>query len=196
VKRAAPIALLLLATAAAAAAASTRTAASPTATRCGGQLWRLKTLSDRDRHKVALAPKTTTIGAIAAKPNPQAIPTRRRTSFQRQTWEVVAQVTKFKLEDAGIRLELYDNGTYVNAVVPTPSCLTRVSRARAAIREAWSLFGTRCPRATRDGQPFGAIMYVRGVGFWGQRRPDLRGTAPNGAELYPVTGFRVVVGCR
>ena len=195
-KWAVPIAVVLMAAGGVAAAASTRTAASPAATRCGGQLWRLKTLSDRDRNRVALTPTTTTIGAIAAKANPRTVPTRRRTPFQRQTWEVVAQVTKFTLEDAGIRLELFDHGTYVHAVVPTPTCLTRASRARAEMRAAWSLFGTRCPRPTRDPQSFGAIMYVRGVGFWGQRRPEIRGTAPNGAELYPVTGFRVVVGCR
>src|SRR5947208_2901401 len=40
----------------------------------------------------------------------------------------------------------------------------------------------------------GAIVYVRGVGFWSQRR-SLRGAARNGAELHPVTGLRIVAGC-
>jgi hypothetical protein len=166
------------------------------ATRCGGSLWRLKTLSDEGRNTVALTPRTTTLGAILGRPFPNPVPTRRRTMFQRQAWEVVAQITRYKLEDAGIRLELYDDNAYVNAVIPAPTCLTKKSRARADIREAWNLFGTRCPRPTREWQSFGAILYVRGVGFWTQRHPEVRGTAPNGAELYPVTGFRIVVGCR
>jgi hypothetical protein len=155
----------------------------------------LKTLSDPQRTKVALTPKTTTIGVIAGKPFPRPIPTRRRTPFQRQNWEVVAQVTAFKLEGPGLRLALYDNGTYMNAVIPTPTCLTKTSRARAAITAAWNMFGNGCTRPTREWQSLGAIMYVRGVGFWGERRPE-RGAAANGAQLYPVTGFRFVVGCR
>ena len=47
---------------------------------------------------------------------------------------------------------------------------------------------------TRDWQSLGAIVYVRGVGFWSQRK-GLRGAAPNGAELHPVTGLRIVAGC-
>ena len=41
---------------------------------------------------------------------------------------------------------------------------------------------------------FGAILAVRGVGFWSGNHP-LRGAAPNGAELHPVIGLRVVAGC-
>ena len=33
-------------------------------------------------------------------------------------------------EDAGLRLILFDDGAYVNAVIPTPSCLSGASRAR------------------------------------------------------------------
>ncbi len=185
----------MLAAALAAAAASAHGTGAPVAGKCGGQLWRLKTLSDPLRKAVALTPKTTTVGAIVAKPFPRPVPTRRRTAFQRQNWEVVAQITAFKLEDPGIRLELFDKDRYVHAVIPNPACLTKASRGRAAMKAAWAAFTTKCPRATREWQPLGAIMYVSGVGFWGERRPTERGTAPNGAELYPVTGFRVVVGC-
>jgi hypothetical protein len=186
---------LLLAAAMAAVAAAAHSQL-PIATRCGGSLWRLKTLSDPGRNRVALTPRTTTIGAILGKPFPNPVPTRRRTTFQRQAWEVVAQITRYKLDDAGIRLELYDDNAYANAVIPSPTCLTKTSRARADIRAAWNIFGTRCPRPTREWQAFGAIVYVRGVGFWSPRHPEVRGTAPNGAELYPVTGLRIVAGCR
>jgi hypothetical protein len=168
--------------------------AAPSPTRCGGELWRLKNLSDPGRASVALAPKTTTIGVIVGKPYPRPVPKKRRTAFQRQNWEVVAQVTAFRLEDAGLRLILYDDGAYVNAVIPAPSCLTRVSRARASINDAWTKFVTGCTKPNRDWQSLGAIVYVRGVGLWSERHSD-RGEAANGAELYPVTGFRVVAGC-
>jgi hypothetical protein len=183
-----------LVAATAAVAASAHTAQAPSATRCGGQLWRLKTLSDTARKSVALAPKTTTIGAIAGKPYPRPVPRRRRTVFQRQNWEVVAQITAFRLEDAGLRLILFDDGAYVNAVIPVPSCLSAASRARGSMTGAWNTFGTTCGRGTREFQSLGAIAYVSGVGFWSQRDSG-RGAARNGAELYPVTSFRIVAGC-
>jgi hypothetical protein len=188
--------LLVLAAgvAVAAASASARTSATPSASRCGGSTWRMKTMSDAMRKSVALTPKTATVGAIIGKPYPNPVPRRRRTSFQRQSWEVVAQITAYRLEDAGVRLILYDDGAYVNAVVPAPSCLTSLSRGRAAMNAAWNTFFTKCARPSRDWQSLGAILYVRGVGLWTDRRGE-RGAARNGAELYPVTGFRVIAGC-
>ena len=187
--------MLLLAAAVAAVAAFARTQQTPAATRCGGQLWRLKTLSDSGRKAVALAPpRTTTIGAIAGKPYPRPVPRKRRTAFQRQNWEVVAQITAFRLEYAGLRLILFDDGAYLNAVIPVPSCLATTSRGRTAMTGAWTTFGSSCTHPTREWQSLGAIAYVSGVGFWSARDDD-RGAAPNGAELYPVTGFRGVAGC-
>jgi hypothetical protein len=108
---------------------------------------------------------------------------------------VVAQVTAYRLEAGGMRLVLYDDGAYLNAVIPTPSCLVPATRSRSEISSAWKRFSGGCARPTRDWQSLGAIAYVRGVGFWSQRRAA-RGAAPNGAELYPVTGVRIVAGCR
>jgi hypothetical protein len=195
VKRAGLIVVLLLAAAIGAVAASARVRSAPAATHCGGQLWRLKTFSDAARTAVALAPKSTTIRDIVDRPYPRPVPTRRRTAFQRQTWEVVAQVTLFRLEDAGLRLILFDDGAYVNAVIPTPTCLGKTARARTEMTAAWKAFLGKCAHPTREWQSLGAIVYVRGVGLWSERRVR-RGAAPNGAELYPVTGFRIVAGCR
>jgi hypothetical protein len=195
-KRVGLIALLTLAAGAAAATAAGRHSAGPTANRCGGELWRLKTLSDVDRRRVELGPRGTTIAAIGERPYPRPIPRRRRTPFQRQSWQVVAQVTRYKLETGGLRLELYDGGAYLNSVIPQPSCLTRRTRARDRIAQAWKEFLSRCQlHPTTEWQTFGAIMYVRGIGFWSQRR-FLRGSARNGAELHPMTGFDIVTGCR
>lgn len=193
-KRVGIFALLFLAAGAAAAAAAGMHASAPSAAHCGGQTWRLKTFSDPARKTVALLPKTTTIDDVGHRPYPRPVPTRRRTPFQRQTWTVVAQVTVFRLEDAGLRLVLFDDGAYVNAVIPAPSCLTGASRARKAMISAWNTFVTKCTHPTRDWQSLGAVVYVSGVGLWTPRIGG-RGAARNGAELYPVTGFRIVVGC-
>jgi hypothetical protein len=193
-KLAGPTALVLLAATAFAAAAAGRDAAGPTATRCGGELWHLKTLSDVRRNTVQLEPTSTTIAAIGERPPPRLVPTVRRTAFQRHAWQVVAQITKYRAETGGIRLELYDNQSYLNAVIPTPDCLSKRTRARDDIASTFKLFTAECGHpATRDWQSLGAIVYVRGIGFWSQRRA--RGAARNGAELHPVTGLRIVAGC-
>ena len=194
-KRAGLTAALLIAATTAAAAANVRTAASPSAARCGGALWRLKTLSDAGRGSVRLTPASTTIAAISGRPVPQPLPTTRRTAFQRQSWQVVAQLTAFRLEPGGIRLVLVDSNSFMNAVIPTPACLSAQTRARDQIAKVWKQFASDCAHAKTDWQPLGAIVYVQGVGYWSQRQQGLRGAAPNGAELHPVTGLRIVVGC-
>jgi hypothetical protein len=193
--RVAPIALVLLAATAFAAAAAGRDSSGPTASRCGGELWRLKTLSDSARQAVVLNPTGTTIAAIGERPFPRPLPRLRQTAFQKHAWQVVAQITKYRVESDGVRLELYDHESYLNAVIPTPDCLSNATRARNDMAVAFKLFTGRCGHpATSDWQSLGAIVYVRGVGFWSQRR-SLRGAARNGAELHPVTGLRIVAGC-
>jgi hypothetical protein len=193
--RAAPIALVFLAATAFAAAAAGRDSSGPTASRCGGELWRLKTLSDSARQVVVLNPTGTTIAAIGERPFPRPLPRLRQTAFQKHAWQVVAQITKYRVESDGVRLELYDHESYLNAVIPTPDCLSNATRARNDMAAAFKLFTGRCGHpATGDWQSLGAIVYVRGVGFWSQRR-SLRGAARNGAELHPVTGLRIVAGC-
>ena len=192
-KLAAPTALVLLAATAFAAAAAGRDAAGPTPARCGGELWRMKTLSDPGRNRVQLEPTDTSIAAIGKRPYPRPVPKVRRTAFQRHAWQVVAQITKYRVETDGIRLELYDHGSYLHAVIPTPDCLSVVTRARKDIATTFNLFASECGTA-KDWQSLGAVVSVRGVGFWSQRR-GLRGAARNGAELHPVTGLRIVSGC-
>jgi hypothetical protein len=194
--RAGVFALICLAAGAAVATAAGRHSAAPSANRCGGEVWRLKTLSDAQRRQVDLNPQQTTIGAIRERHGPGRTPRRRTTTFQLHVWEVPAQVTSFKLDPTGsLRLQLYDHEAYLNAVIPAPSCLSRTTRDRAEIAATWHFFVAKCGTGTPAWQSLGAILLVRGVGFWGQKRPLVRGTAPNGAELHPVTGLRVVAGC-
>jgi hypothetical protein len=194
-KLAVPTALVLLAATALAATAAGRDSAGPTPARCGGELWRLKTLSDRGNKAVQLEPTGTNIAAIGKRPFPRPVPRLRRTTYQRHAWEVVAQITKFRFETGGIRLELFDHESYLNAVIPTPDCLSNATRARKDIELTFKQFSVDCGHpTTRDWQSLGAIVSVRGVGFWSQRR-SLRGAARNGAELHPVTGLRIIAGC-
>jgi hypothetical protein len=155
----------------------------------------MKTMSDIQRRSVRLIPSSTTIGAISRRPYPRPTPRRRRTNYQRQDWQVVAQITNYRMDSGAIRLILFDAGTYLNAVIPAPSCLTGRSRGGAAIARSWRNFVLDCGTPKPEWQPLGAVMYISGVGFWSQRTKLRRGAARNGAELHPVTSFRVVAGC-
>lgn len=166
----------------------------PTAARCGGALWRMKTLSDPGRYSVTLASRPTTIGAIQQRGVPRPTPIRRKTPFQRQTWLVPAQITRYWLDGTELRLQLFDDHSYMNAVLPAPSCLPATSRARAAIIATWQFFMGRCGHPTHFAQPLGAVVLVRGIGYWSQHHTR-HGESPNGAELQPVTGLRAVSGC-
>jgi hypothetical protein len=188
-------ALLFLAAGAAAAAAAGTHSDAPSAVRCGGVTWKLKTFSDPQRRQVDVTPQSTTLHDILARRGPGRAIARRTTPFQLHVWGVYAQITKYRLDGNGsVRLVLYDNNSYLNAVIPSPACLSRKTRDRAEIEAAWRLFTTTCGKPGPDWQTFGGIMLIRGIGFWTTKQP-LRGTAPNGAELHPVTGLRVVAGC-
>jgi hypothetical protein len=175
--------------------ASIGSASAPSAAACGGVQWRLTTFSDPDRAKVVLSPRATTIGGIAARATPRTIPTRRRpTAFQRQTWQVAAQITDYHLVGNIVHITLSDQHTYVDAAIPAPSCLPATARARSAMIASWRKFTTDCGHPSEQRQPLGAVGYVSGVGSWSTVRSG-PGNAPNGATLSPVTGFRFVAGC-
>jgi hypothetical protein len=87
---------------------------------CGDELWSLKTLSDPLRNRVNLRPRATTIAAINRRRAPRVVP-RRRTAFERQVWQLTAQITEYKLEaDDDIHLILFGTGAYMNAELPAP----------------------------------------------------------------------------
>jgi hypothetical protein len=193
--RRAGIIALVLATASVAAAVAPTATSKPSAETCGGLLWRMKTFSDPGRVRVSLSPRQTTIAALASRPWPRPLPKSRRTSFQRQTWQVVAQITEYRMDGNELRLVLYDDGAYMNAVMPAPACLSSKTRARGMLSSVFAAFADNCGHPQRTWQPQGAVVYISGVGFWSSRFKERRGRAPNGAELHPVTGLRPVAGC-
>lgn len=180
----------------AAAAAGTRTGASSrtSPSRCDKTLGGLETLSDPQRGLVDLRPRTTTIRAINKLARPLRT-TRRDSAFQRHVWRVRAVIVKDRIQDDGdIQVILVAGHSYVNAVLPAPACLSRATRARAAIVRARRRFEQGCGSASRSWKNQGAVAYVSGVGFWDlpNRQP---GHAKNYAELHPVTNVRLLVGC-
>ncbi len=194
-KRFAVFALISLAAGATVATAAGVRSSAPSAAHCGGKLWRLKTLTDAQKAHIAWGTAPTTIKEIRARRGPGTPPSRRTTAFQLHNWEVPAQITSFKLDATGsVRLVLFDDGAYMNAVIPSPSCLSRATRGRAEIEAAYHLFVEKCGKPAPTWTSFGGILFVRGIGFWGERRAT-RGAAPNGAELHAVTGLRIVAGC-
>jgi hypothetical protein len=189
------ILVLLVGLAAMAATVVSTAAFKPNARACGGLLWRMKTFSDRQKNLVRLNPLQTTIEEISERPFPVPLPRTRSTKFQRQVYTVVAQVTEYRMDGNELRLVLFDHGAYMNAVIPSPQCLPKTTRARDQLVDAWNTFVSTCGRPMASWQPQGAVVYVSGIGFWSSRFKHRRAAARNGAELHPVTGFRPVAGC-
>jgi hypothetical protein len=164
---------------------------------CGGTEWRLMTLSDSQRSKVAWTPTATTIADIARLKSPARNPTTRSTSFQRHVWQLTAVVSRFRVASNGeIVLVLYDihTSTYMNAYLPNPDCLGGQTRERAAILAARKTITSECQKVTPTWQFVGATVQLAGVGYWNPVR-STKGALPNGAELRPVVSFTPLQGC-
>jgi hypothetical protein len=141
-------------------------------------------------------PRSTTIGAIAQLAAPHPTPSRRRTPFQRQAWEVIGQIVVYRsLPDGSIEVALFDDRSYIRVGMPSPDCLTKTTRARNAIVASRKALVTQCGQPRPNSPALGAVAYVAGVGFWNADRPKLQ-AALNGAELQPVTSLRLIAGCR
>src|SRR5262249_60933604 len=97
-------------------------------TQCNGPLYPLRTFSDPQKQTVRVTPRTTTIESISVRGRPQPTPARRKTPFQRQTWEEVASIGNYRLCRGEMRLILFDHGSYLNAAVPAPACIPAKAR--------------------------------------------------------------------
>ncbi len=165
---------------------------------CGGQPWRLMTLSDAQRKLVHFDRIETSVPAISKLQTPQIIGLRRNTTFQLHTWQVHATVDRYRIASNGdIVLVLFDipSGMYMDAYLPNPNCLGKDSRDRTGIIAARDAFTANCkPPATAQWQLLGASIDISGVGYWDAVRTT-RGELPNGAELRPVTNLSITAGC-
>jgi hypothetical protein len=163
---------------------------------CGGTLWQLMTLSDGDRHAVDIRRTPTTIADIARMSPPKRYAPRRTTPFQRRVWKLETVLDRYRIASNGeIVLILYSiaSGQYMNAYMPNPRCLSHAARDRTGLVAARRRLSA-CPRPSPQWFLIGATVEIAGVGFWNPVRTT-RGALPNGAELRPVTNFRIIGGC-
>lgn len=164
---------------------------------CGGTRWRLMTLSDALASKVNWTPAPTSIPAVAALTMPHRYPSVRQTRFELQRWELTLVIERYRLQSNGeIVLELYDipSSMYMNAYIPNPQCLTADTRDRKALVAARRVFVRDCKLPPTYWWPLGASVRMTGVGYWNPVKTTL-GALGNGAELRPVTGFKLINGC-
>ncbi len=164
---------------------------------CGGNLWKLMTLSDAGRKSVQWAATGTSIPVLSTLKPPARIVASRNTAFEKQQWQLTATIERYRTASNGeIVFELYDgaSSTYMNAYMPNPQCLSSTTRDRAGILATRSAFLSACPAPTTTWQTLGTIVQLTGVGFWNPVR-DTLGAAANGAELRPVTGMNIMQGC-
>ena len=190
-------ALLAASLCATAAAAPLKPGIERPGTWCGGDLWRLMTLSDVERGAVNLRGTATTIAQVAKLAPPKRIAAERATAFERSVWRLHAVVDRYRIASNGeIVLILFsiDTGQYMDVYLVNPACLGRRARARASMVAARRQFTAHCAPLTADWQLLGATVDVAGVGFWNPSKRT-RGALANGAELRPLTGLRIVSGC-
>jgi hypothetical protein len=155
------------------------------------------TLSDPQRNTVVLHGTPTTIADVAKLPAPARTPQSRTTSFQRRVWRMRAVIDRYRIASNGeIVLILYsiDSAQYMNAYLPNPHCLGRRARDRTGMIAARKQLTDRCPVVRPLWQLLGITVDLAGVGFWNPSRVT-RGALPNGAELRPLTNFKIVNGC-
>jgi len=106
-------------------------------------------------------------------------------------------VDRYRIASNGeIVLILYsiESGQYMDAYLPNPQCLGQRARYRSGMLAARKELVSRCPRVTAQWQLLGATVRVAGIGFWNTSTAT-RGALPNGAELRPLTDFKIVSGC-
>ncbi len=154
------------------------------------------TLSDADRAAVDTRPRLSSILQLSRLAAPVR-PSARRSYFERHTWHLRTVIDRYRVASNGeIVLVLYsiDSAQYMDAYMPNPACLSSRTRNRADIVAARRAFTSACGEPKPTWQLLGVTVELSGVGFW---NPVLttRGALSNGAELRPVTAFKLIVGC-
>jgi hypothetical protein len=164
---------------------------------CGGTLWKLMTLSDTGKSAVQWAPAATSIPDIAKLTAPAKITTARGSAFQKQVWKLTAVIQSYRQASNGeLVFQLFDiqSSTYMNAYLPSASCLPSAARGRAQMLAARNGFLKMCPAVTGHWQPLGATAELTGVGFWNPVKTTA-GASKNGAELRPLLSVNITQGC-
>jgi hypothetical protein len=164
---------------------------------CGGTLWKMMTLSDTGKTAVKWTPAATSIADIAKLTAPKKITTARSSAFQKQIRDFTTVLQAYRVASNGeLVFQLFDvpTSTYMNAYLPSPSCMPKTTRGRSQIVATRNAFLNQCPPATINWQPLGATAQVSGVGFWNSVKTTA-GALKNGAELRPLVSLNITQGC-
>jgi hypothetical protein len=95
---AAAVVLVVAVAAAAPAGALRESKAIAPGTWCGGDRWKLMTLSDSGASAVNWTAKAASIPVISTFASPKRIVASRSTSFERQVWRVIVVINRYRLQ--------------------------------------------------------------------------------------------------
>ena len=141
----------VLAAAAVTAAIAAQAATAAPGPQCGGPLWKQMTLADNGKG-VNWNPQATTLADIAKLVAPSRVTASRTTSFQRRVWKLDdVVIERYRVaSDGEIVLELFDvaTSTYMNAYIPSTSCMASNATLRKAMVGARNGFLKPCPAPT------------------------------------------------
>jgi hypothetical protein len=165
--------------------------------RCAGDRWSVKTLSDSDKSRAILKPVATTVEQLRRIPMPHYLPSDRRLDpVELTTYLLKARVVGIqKMWDHDFHLVIsapHDPSRTMIAEFVDPDCagafdspeVLQFTKARQAFL---SLFGV--PRHHFTVKGAGQMVELTGVGFFDEIHGEA-GQAPNGIELHPVFGLR------
>lgn len=158
---------------------------------CGSERIDVKTLSDSQVADIDLIPVAAIIEDLILLDPPLWGTRAPRSAAEFVTFQVVADVIAFKLEeDRDFHIVLRgSSGETMIAEIPAPSCV-RESRVEAEIRSARAaflrLFGR--PRKSLTVLETPVSVRMTGVLFFDKLHGQV-GVAPNGVELHPVIGL-------
>lgn len=168
--------------------------------------WAVKTGADPDAGDVSAAPVTTTVAQLTALPRPDDLPenatsrdaqTTRYGDTEHSLFTIDADIIRWKHEkdDGDFHLVLRDHGAGTGsptmiAEIPDPEMVSDRSPWRDAMRRTRAGFERRFAPGPRF-QRGHIHALVTGVGFFDFLH-DQSGLAPNGVELHPVIGVKVL----
>src|SRR5262245_54059666 len=98
--------------------------AEPTVRRvlCDRSLPLIKVWADKQRFQVNAQGRSVDMRFVyRQRPRPTQ-PTRRVSFWQKNIWEIKGQIVDYRLDRAAIRMVLFWDARYMNAVIPAPVC--------------------------------------------------------------------------
>lgn len=156
----------------------------------GEDRWLVKTLLDRDAHRVDFVPRRSTIAALRQLRRPQRrAPDARNSVHERRVYCVEALIVEVRPQDDGdLHVLLRDPDDKSEMIVEVPD-----SRCQNVCRSPWvDVFSTarkQLEDRLRTWNTDTLRVVVTGVGFFDRNHGQL-GAAPNWFELHPVLSVR------